>query len=513
MTGNSQNKDILSSTRILLQKPSRNTKRKILVSVNVTFIFLTILHIIIQLLQFGKLPDPVRDMIFYPILFLINSISAYYNIRILLKENDGTKFWNGFTAWSSMVILMLLAISIVHTNINTALSLLFDFSLSVIVIFISGTVLNRKVAIVWFVISMVSIFIAYQNRGAEYKYHLMTQEEVTLFEKLLEEKDPDALERMDIVKQEKIEPISIKLFYSIWLIFLLLAFLPTYFESAMLGNILRIIPTVIDNIQIAAEEKNTLQNENLRMGTELDVAKRIQTIVLPVKEELDRCKELEIAAIMETATEVGGDFYEVLPQSDGSTCICIGDVTGHGLQSGVVMLMTQSALRAILDETGVSLTSALNHLNTILYRNIRSRMNDERNLTLSLLRYENNKINLAGQHESVLHIKKNEEKITEISTNDFGIYIGLIEDVSPHIKETSFDFNKEDIIVLYSDGVTEAEDVEGNFYGIDRLKKVIEDKRNESVESIIKHVQEDIYQFIGRKQLLDDISLVVIKHT
>jgi serine phosphatase RsbU (regulator of sigma subunit) len=80
------------------------------------------------------------------------------------------------------------------------------------------------------------------------------------------------------------------------------------------------------------------------MSAELAVSRKLQQMLLPKEHELNQIPGLEIAGFMEPATEVGGDYYDVL-NHNGNVKIGIGDVTGHGLESGVVMLMTQTATR------------------------------------------------------------------------------------------------------------------------------------------------------------------------
>ncbi|MFP4622493.1 MAG: PP2C family protein-serine/threonine phosphatase, partial [Bacteroidales bacterium] len=352
--------DVLSQSQHLLLKPSKNTKRKILIAVNVSVVIIATIHLITQILQFGHLPDPARDLLLYPLIIILNIFSGLYNIKIVSRDKEGNRFLNHFTAWVSIIVLQIVAIVIVHCNPNTANSFLFDFVLSGILIFICSTVLNRKVALVWFVIASISLYVAYENRGSDFTYHMLTQKETIQFEKDLAENEPEALERSQTLMEENKKPLPIKLYLSIWVTFLLLILLPSYFEGGMIGNILKVIPTVVHNINIATEERNKLEKENIRMGMELDVAKRIQTMVLPQKKEIEKSRELDIGATMITATEVGGDFYEILPQKDGSTLFCIGDVTDHGLYSGIVMLMTQSVVRATADEQKTDLPTTLN---------------------------------------------------------------------------------------------------------------------------------------------------------
>ncbi|MEE9149262.1 MAG: 7TM diverse intracellular signaling domain-containing protein, partial [Candidatus Tectomicrobia bacterium] len=95
------------------------------------------------------------------------------------------------------------------------------------------------------------------------------------------------------------------------------------------------------------KQNEQLRTDNLRLQTELGVAQRLQQMILPTPEELAQVEGLDIAAFMQPAEEVGGDYYDVLPHN-GRLSIGIGDVSGHGLESGVVMLMTQTAVRTLL---------------------------------------------------------------------------------------------------------------------------------------------------------------------
>ena len=216
---------------------------------------------------------------------------------------------------------------------------------------------------------------------------------------------------------------------------------------------------------------------------------------------------------METASEVGGDFYDILPQEDGSTIIGIGDVTDHGLQSGIVMLMTQSALRTSIDKSDISLKKALQQVNNLIYSNVQTRLNDNRNLTLALLKYKENKIQISGQHEYLILLRKENSKAEKINTLDLGFYVGMLKNIDKYIEEQTFDFNEGDIILLYTDGATEAENRQKEFYGIDRLIAALEKNRNTSSQEIVENIKKDIFNFINGREILDDISLVVIKRT
>lgn len=252
-----------------------------------------------------------------------------------------------------------------------------------------------------------------------------------------------------------------------------------------------------------------LRDENVRLGAELAVAKQIQMMVLPRPSELEAIPRVEIAAYMRPADEVGGDYYDVL-QEGTRVKIGIGDVTGHGLESGVLMLMVQSVARA-LQETGEDdPRQFLDRLNRAIYKNI-ERTNTDKHLSLAFLDFENEQVTLSGQHEEVLVVRANGE-IERIDTIDLGLPIGLERDISPFIATRDIPFNSGDVIVLHTDGVTEAEDRDGKLFGLERLCKSARDHHRRSAEEIKIGIIEDLMAHIGTQKIHDDITLVIMRH-
>jgi sigma-B regulation protein RsbU (phosphoserine phosphatase) len=117
----------------------------------------------------------------------------------------------------------------------------------------------------------------------------------------------------------------------------------------------------------------------------LEITRQIQQMLLPTADALRDIDGLDIACYMEPADEVGGDYYDVL-QHNGQIKIGIGDVTGHGLESGVVMVMTQAVIRALLTSGETDHVRFLDTLNRALYGNVQ-RMGPDKNLTLVLAGY------------------------------------------------------------------------------------------------------------------------------
>ncbi len=254
-----------------------------------------------------------------------------------------------------------------------------------------------------------------------------------------------------------------------------------------------------------------LKDENLRMKSELKVAHRIQQMALPVESELKQIKELDIVAFMEPAADVGGDYYDVLPHNngDGQIKIAIGDVTGHGLESGVLMLVVQTAVQSLL-ESGLSDSEQfLNVLNRIIYNSVQ-RMKTDKNLTLSLLDYKNGRLRVTGQHEEVLVVRQG-GKIERVDTFNLGFMIGVVPDTKAFVSHLDIQLQPGDGIVLYTDGITEARNLNKKLYGVERLCEVISQNWHRSAQEIQQAVIADVRQFIGKQKVFDDITLLVIK--
>ncbi|XUR34880.1 HAMP domain-containing protein [Rhizobium leguminosarum bv. trifolii] len=278
-------------------------------------------------------------------------------------------------------------------------------------------------------------------------------------------------------------------------------------------NLEQLVEERTAQIEDAKEEISTLnaqlQRENRRLGTELAVAERIQLMVLPLHQELEEFQALEIAAYMRPAEEVGGDYYDVL-KSGNRLKIGIGDVTGHGLESGVLMLMVQSVARALQEAGNTDAVKFLTDLNSALFKNI-VRTKIDKHLTLAFLDYDGKEMILSGQHEEVVVVRANGE-VERIDTMDLGIPIGLEADISAFIKTREITFETGDLILLHTDGVTEAENDAGELFGIERLCREALRLKDQSAEKVVAGIIATLMLFIGSQKIYDDITLLAVRH-
>ncbi|MEM9543182.1 MAG: SpoIIE family protein phosphatase [Cyanobacteria bacterium P01_E01_bin.42] len=251
-----------------------------------------------------------------------------------------------------------------------------------------------------------------------------------------------------------------------------------------------------------------LEKENTRLSEELEVTQALQKMFLPKLNELKQVPGLDIAGYMKPATEVGGDYYDIITYGD-RVKICIGDVTGHGLESGVLAIVVQTAIRTLLANKETNLEKFWDVINRVLIDNIH-RINSDKILTLLLLDYRNNSLYLSGQHEEVILVHAN-GKIERIDTINLGFPVGLDSDITPFIDEKKIDLHSGDVIAIYTDGISEAEDINGIQYGLDRFCEVIQYNREQSAEDIQNAVLEDLEKYIGVQEIYDDITMVILK--
>ncbi|MDM8561305.1 SpoIIE family protein phosphatase [Candidatus Parabeggiatoa sp. HSG14] len=250
-----------------------------------------------------------------------------------------------------------------------------------------------------------------------------------------------------------------------------------------------------------------LKTDNHRMSAELNVSRKLQQMLLPTEKELQQIDGLEIAGFLEPADEIGGDYYDV--QQRGNRVLCgIGDVTGHGLESGVLAIMTQTAVKTLLSNNETDSVKFLTALNETIYHNVQ-RMNCDKNLTLALLNYQNGQICLTGQHEEMIVVRQGELEL--IDTIDLGFPIGLDDKIIDFISEAKISLNAGDVVVLYTDGITEAENLDKEQFGLERLCDVIKQNWQRTAQEIREVVIDDVRQFIGKQKVFDDITLLVLK--
>jgi predicted ATPase/serine phosphatase RsbU (regulator of sigma subunit)/tRNA A-37 threonylcarbamoyl transferase component Bud32 len=261
-------------------------------------------------------------------------------------------------------------------------------------------------------------------------------------------------------------------------------------------------------LQEKVSELETAQREvadKERLKQELEIASRIQTGILP---RTLAVRGLEIAATMRPATEVGGDYYDVIPTSDGCW-IGIGDVAGHGLPSGLVMVMIQSGVAALArQEPDAPPGRLLCVLNELLFENIRGRLRQDEHATLVLIRYRaDGRLTFAGAHEQIVVCRASTGACELVDTP--GAWVGGMPELPPP-PEGTCKLEAGDVMLLYTDGVLEARNVQRHSFGLERLCAELSRVRGRSVEAIRDHLLETVMRWVEVQD--DDVTLLVARY-
>ncbi len=245
--------------------------------------------------------------------------------------------------------------------------------------------------------------------------------------------------------------------------------------------------------------------ERDRLQKEMEIAERIQTSILPKNLQAEG---LDIAAVMLPAADVGGDYYDVLP-FDGGCWLGIGDVAGRGLRTGLIMMMLQSVVSALVRHNPwAAPKDMLRTVNSVIYENIRRRLGQDEHATLTLFRLDaQGRLVFAGAHEDLLIYRARDRKVEVIPTP--GTWVGAVRNIDAGTVETEQHLLPGDIVLLYTDGLTEAMDENQQVFGVDRLCAEFAKVAESSVGAIRDHILGSVRQYAANQD--DDMTLVVVR--
>ncbi len=203
-----------------------------------------------------------------------------------------------------------------------------------------------------------------------------------------------------------------------------------------------------------AERTERLEVTLKELWSEMDLARKIQTVLLPDPREI--CG-YDVHARMLPALNVGGDYYDFIQTGDIGW-VLVGDVSGHGVSAGLIMMMAQTAIRTATSSfaaRGIELSPSmlLGAVNEAIWENLQ-KIGEGQYMTASALRLDGDRIHHSGLHQDLLVYRAASGSIDRIPSR--GLWLGIEQDVSEVMTDDSFDMAPGDIVLLYSDGVTES---------------------------------------------------------
>ena len=262
------------------------------------------------------------------------------------------------------------------------------------------------------------------------------------------------------------------------------------------------------NLSVISIENSILFEEYLekqQIENELKIAREIQMALLP--ESLPIIDGYQIAGDNISALQVGGDYYDVIKLTETKFAFVIADVSGKGTPASLLMSNIQSAVHSYLKLYSESFDIAFvtKNINELIYDNTSS----EKFITFfwGILDTESNEfqyINAGHNHpylfrgDEVIHLDKG------------GLMIGILKDgIGYEVGAVRLEDN--DVLVMYTDGVTEAQNINKEDYGDDRLISLVKDNLNYKAGEISLKIKDSIDKFVGKAKQFDDITMIVIK--
>lgn len=272
-----------------------------------------------------------------------------------------------------------------------------------------------------------------------------------------------------------------------------------------------------DEIYDLAQSFNTMAGEiqegtkalvyKERVGKELELAEQIQQRLIP--KIIPQVKGLDISAGIIPAEEIGGDCYDFLMPNDNELLFYLGDVTGHGVPSGIIVSIANALFYTFADRD--NLLEIIADVNEVLKAKTMSNMF----VTLVLMKWivDQQKFTyVSAGHEQIVHYRAKQDDVVLLPSG--GLALGMIKDMSKLIKIQDVDLDSGDVLFIYSDGIPEAWRNEKEMYGMERLKeKVRIYSKFPGALSIRNALMSDVHLFREGYKQMDDITCIVVKRS
>jgi sigma-B regulation protein RsbU (phosphoserine phosphatase) len=254
--------------------------------------------------------------------------------------------------------------------------------------------------------------------------------------------------------------------------------------------------SILDNARLVERER-----ERQRLEHELTIARDIQQALLP--HGLNDFPHLAVTGVHYPCHSVGGDYFDVFPISDDRTAFLIADVSGKGLGAALLTTMLQGALSGMTLETDP--VRVFNHINKFLCGH--SEVGRYATMFFGIIDRGGTLEFIRAGHPSPLLIRRGQ--VSDLYTEG-SFPVGLISEAT--YTASSLKLEPEDTLVLFSDGITEAEDQDRELFGFQRLHEVLAGWQEESLESLQRIVFESIDTFSRGAAQSDDMTLLVVRY-
>ena len=251
---------------------------------------------------------------------------------------------------------------------------------------------------------------------------------------------------------------------------------------------------------------NKVTKETEIIESELSIAKKIQLSVLPKNFEIKE-KEIDIYAIMETAKEVGGDFYDFFFIDDSHFMFLVADVSGKGIPAALFMMTTKTLIKNIAKDQFIDADKMTKKINDRICRD--NHQNFFVTMFAGIIDLEKGILTAINCGHNPPLIKRTNEDRFEYLKIKPNLVLGAMSGLDFASEEIPINVN--DTLVLYTDGVTEALDIDNKLYGEERLEITLNKNTNQNVNDLVATVRNDVTEHIGTQLQSDDITIMAVK--
>ncbi len=242
-----------------------------------------------------------------------------------------------------------------------------------------------------------------------------------------------------------------------------------------------------------------------RISRELEIAAELQSRALP--SSVPMVSQLDIAGKSYLAARVGGDYYDFFRVSENQTGFVIADATGKGI-SGALYMTTSRSLFHLMVQGESSPSVVLEKTNNVIANESISGTGLFITLFYGIFDSAANRLIYSNAGHNLPIIYRAKSRTCE-PLKSRSIPIGIVADQS--FPEESVDLGPNDVLILYTDGVTEARNKENEMFGVERFKEEIESVAHQNADSILHHLYSKIHHFADDQEQHDDITIVVVK--
>jgi serine phosphatase RsbU (regulator of sigma subunit) len=269
---------------------------------------------------------------------------------------------------------------------------------------------------------------------------------------------------------------------------------------------LKVLTTIASVASIKIEHERLLDErlEKRRMEEELKVASEIQMRLQPVSPP--KLEGWDMTAVSFPCREIGGDYYDYIPRRDGKIALAVGDVSGKGTGAALLMSSVHASVRA-QTQTNASISEIMAEINCYIYEN--SPSNKYLTLFYSVLDPLTGELVYSnGGHNTPFLIRPTGEMV---KLDKGGLPVGLLPDMC--YDEDRVQFHQGDVLVIYSDGITESVNPEDEEFEEARLIEVVKSNLHRSASGIRDRIDEALSRFVGTAAAVDDMTVMIIKRT